>query len=114
MSDRSERALAILQSLAASFILEEANTSPLITVTRVTASRDFRNATVYVTCIPDDEDEAVISFLKRRGSDFREFIKERGRLKRIPFFDFAIDYGEKNRQHLDEVARRVEDEEANS
>jgi ribosome-binding factor A len=35
----------------------------------------------------------------------REFLKKNMRTKIIPFVDFAIDLGEKNRQKIDELLR---------
>jgi ribosome-binding factor A len=32
---------------------------------------------------------------------------EKARMRRIPFFDFAIDHGEKNRQKIDEISHTV-------
>jgi ribosome-binding factor A len=116
MSERDDRALSILQNLAADFIRLEANTNPLITVTKVNRSGDFRRATIFVTVYPGGEknDATAIHFLTRKATEFREYLKENGSFKMIPHFDFAIDYGERNRQHIDEVAQRIEKEEKDS
>lgn len=113
MSDRDERALSVLRTLAADFIRLEANSNPLITVTRVGASSDFRHSTIFVTVYPSDEksDATAIHFLTRKGTDFREYIKKHGAFKFIPHFDFAIDYGERHRQHIDEVAKEIAEDE---
>lgn len=111
MPDRSDRARSILTSLVAQFIGEEANPTPLITVIRVEASSDFHRATIFVTVYPSNREEEAIHFLTRRGTDLREFLKKNGKFMRIPFFDFKIDFGEKNRQHIDEVAQRIKKEE---
>jgi ribosome-binding factor A len=109
MSDRHDRVGALLCELAATFIQQEANTDPLITVTRADISPDYRRATIYFTTIPDNREADALAFLKRSGSNLRSFIKQKkANLKQIPFFDFAIDYGERHRQHIDEVAREIE------
>ena len=112
MSDRSERALSVLQNLAADFVRLEANTNPLITVTRVDASGDFKHSTIFVTVYPAGEqnDATAIKFLTRKATDFREYLKKHGAFKAIPHFSFEIDYGERHRQHIDEVAKQISDE----
>ncbi len=102
MYERNDRALSILQELAATFIREEANTNPLITVTRVEASSDFNHATIMVSVFPEAQEKDALIFLKRKGAEFRDFVKKNGRFKYIPFFEFSIDFGEKNRRDLDE------------
>lgn len=104
--DRHDRVISLLKELVASFIRDEANPDPLITVTTATISSDFRRATIFVTVYPEDRDQDALIFLKRKGSELRSFIKSKARtLKRIPHIDFEIDYGERNRQRIDEIVR---------
>jgi len=105
---RSERITSLFRELAAAFIRSEANTPPLITVTNVTVSKDFSHATIFVTVYPETDEAHVLGFLKRKGGDFRGYVKQKGHLKIIPFFDFKIDVGEKNRQHLDTLTNEIE------
>ena len=48
----------------------------------------------------------IPKFLKRKRSDFRDFVKDNARLARIPFFDFEIDKGEKNRRQVEEASKK--------
>lgn len=108
MSDRHTRVESLLKELAATYIQQEANTDPLITVTRVAISPDYKRATVYFTTIPDGKEKDAEVFLKRSGGDIRGFIKKKASMKIIPFFEFSVDYGERHRQHIDEVAKQIE------
>lgn len=99
--DRSERLISLFRELGAAFISQEANPSPLITVTGARVSRDLGHATIFVTVYPEKDEEQALHFLKRKGSDFRSYVKQRGNLKVIPFFEFSIDRGERHRQHID-------------
>ena len=108
MSDRQLRVVSLIRELAAAFIRQEANTDPLITVTNVTTSPDNRQVTVYFTTIPNGREQDALIFLKRAGGDMRGYIKKHSNLKNIPFVDFSIDYGERHRQHIDEIARSIE------
>jgi ribosome-binding factor A len=107
--DRHDRALSVLSTLIAEFIRNEANTNPLITLTRIDAAPDMKRAIVMVTAYPTEREDAAIIFLKRKGTDMREYIKKHGRLRHIPHLEFMIDYGERNRQHIDDVARSIEE-----
>ena len=108
MSDRHDRVASLLTELVATYIQQEANTDPLITVTHVTISPDYRKATVYFTTIPNGREKDAEVFLKRTGSDLRGFIKRKANLKQIPFFEFSVDYGERHRQHIDEIAKDLQ------
>jgi ribosome-binding factor A len=103
MHERNDRLISLLRELAAEFIRNEANVPPLITVMHADVSSDLGHSTIFVTVYPESEEEHALNFLKRKGSDFRGFVKEKANLKVIPFFDFKIDYGEKHRQQLDQI-----------
>ncbi len=107
MYDRHQRVESLIRELVASYIQQEANTDPLITVTRVTSAPDYRRITVYFTTIPEGREEDALNFLKRTGSELRGFIKKKSNLKIIPFMEFSVDYGERHRQNIDEIAREI-------
>jgi len=90
--------------LAARFFLLEANGSSLMTVTHADVSSDGKRATILFTVLPTEKEQEALEFAKRKRSDFKEFVKKESRLGRIPFFDFHIDVGEKNRQRVDEIS----------
>jgi ribosome-binding factor A len=103
MIEQKDRRASLFRELAAEFIATEASASPLITVTDVRLSSDFGHATIFVTVYPEDHEEQALNFLKRKGSEFRGFVKKKGHIKVIPFFDFKVDFGDKNRRHLDSL-----------
>ena len=105
--DRHDRASSLIKEIVATFIQHEANTNPMITVTHVTVSPDYRRVTVYITTMPDGREADALVFLKRSASEMRTFVKKRSNLKIIPHLEFAYDYGEKHRQHIDELARAI-------
>jgi ribosome-binding factor A len=108
--DRHDRVSSLITELAASFVQNEANTNPLITVTRTTTSPDYKKVSVHVTTIPAGEEAETnaLIFLKRHASAFRSFIKKKSSLKTIPHVDFVLDVGERHRQHIDEVVKGIE------
>lgn len=108
--DRHDKARSLLTELVAKFIREEANTNPLITVTNVNVSPNYQYVTVFFTTIPDSGQENALIFLKRKGTELRSYLKKHGRLKFIPHIEFSIDYGERHRQHIDELTHKIEEE----
>jgi ribosome-binding factor A len=107
---RDGRIHDIVQDLAAKFIQRESNYTSLITVTQVVLADQGKRAKVFFTVLPvgntgEDKEQAALDFMKRKRAEFRQYVQDNSRLSRIPFFDFEIDMGEKNRQKIDEIAR---------
>ena len=108
MFDRHQRVESLIRELVASYVQQEANTDPLITITKVTSSPDYRRMTVFFTTIPEGREDDAMTFLKRTGSELRSYVKKKSNLKIIPFLEFSVDYGERHRQNIDEIAREIE------
>ncbi len=58
-----------------------------------------------MTVLPVDKEQAALDFARRMRTDMRKYVMKRLPVKVIPFFEVEIDYGEKNRQHIDELLR---------
>jgi ribosome-binding factor A len=112
--NREKRASSNLLHLAAAYIALEAGRNTLITPTRTDISPDRKNATIFVSVFPDSEAEKAVEFLARHRDDFRNYLKQHGRFAILPFIKFEFDYGEANRQRLDEISREISDSETNS
>lgn len=109
MSDRKIRATELYKELAATFIRQEANTNPLITVTNVDLSPDLGRAIIFFTTVPEGREQDALIFLKRNGTNMRNYFKQKARVKTIPHLEFMIDAGERHRQHMDELVREIAD-----
>lgn len=103
--ERKEKAETLVRKLAAEFLNKEHNHSSLITVTRADLSPDFKNCKIFFTVLPENKEADALAFLKRKRSDMRDVLKDKMDTKNIPFVDFTIDLGEKNRQQIDELLR---------
>jgi hypothetical protein len=103
---KDERELSILTELAAQYIALEAGRSTLITPTR-TLLQGRRNATIFVSVYPTEESDHALTFLKRHKDLFREYLKKTSRLAILPYITFELDYGERNRQRLDELSGEI-------
>ena len=104
---RTEKASSNLLHLAAAYIAIEAGRNTLITPTRTDISPDRKNATIFVSVFPDNEAEHAMQFLARHRDTFRQYLKAHGRFAILPFIKFELDYGEKNRQRLDELSNEI-------
>lgn len=105
--ERDEKLKELIRETAAEFLQRESNYTSLITVTSVSVSDRGRRATIFITVLPEDKEEGALGLAKRKRGEFREFFSEKARVRALPFFDFAIDKGEKNRQHIDEISRNI-------
>lgn len=103
MNLRQEKVGELLRQCAAKFIEIESNRTSLITVTRCNISPDLKQATVFITVLPEKDEIKALDFTKRKRRDLRQYIKKNLKLKRIPFMEIEIDRGELNRQKIDEL-----------
>ncbi|MFA6446333.1 MAG: ribosome-binding factor A [Candidatus Paceibacterota bacterium] len=104
---RHNRMQERIRETASQFITLESNRTSIITITGVDLTFDEKMATILFTVMPTEKESEVLDFLKRQRTNFREFFKEKTRVQRIPFFDFVIDIGEKNRQKIDSLLQKA-------
>ncbi|MCI5108529.1 MAG: ribosome-binding factor A [Candidatus Pacebacteria bacterium] len=102
---RSGRLTEYVKEEVSNYIARESNHSSLITVTRVILDTPLKTGTILVTVYPEEKEEEVINFLKRNRSDIRDYLRKHIKARIIPFIDFEIDGGEKNRIRLDELSQ---------
>ena len=95
-----------IRSIAQDFFQRESSGASLITVTRAEISADMKHGTIFITAIPESKEPAALDFAKRMRSELRHTVMKRLPVKVIPFFEVEIDYGEKNRIHVDELLRK--------
>ncbi len=104
MSIKDDKATEIIRHCAAEFLARESNHTSLVTITKVELGQRGGTSTIFFTVLPETAQKEALEFLKRRRSDFREYLKAHTRIQRLPFVDFAIDFGEKMRQKIDALS----------
>lgn len=104
MTRKEEQTADLIRDLASEFINRESVRTSMITVLRTLISSDLRTAKILVSVFPAEQEKMALDFLKRQRSDFREYLKSHSKLRLIPFIDFDIDIGEKNRQKLQDIS----------
>lgn len=100
-----------LTELAAKYIAREAGRETLITPTRTEVAKNGKNVTIFVSVYPESQREHALAFLTRHKDLFRDFLRKSSRLSRLPYITFEFDYGEQNRQRLDELSREIDESE---
>lgn len=101
---QKEQKEELLAHVAAEFINLESNRESLITVTRAALSSDEKHATIFISVLPDSGERSALFFLQRKRAELRAFARKKTRIRVLPFFDFEVDYGEKNRQDIDRLS----------
>lgn len=102
-AQRKEQVALMLKEIAADFFGRESSNMSLITVTRTEVSPDLENCTVFISVLPESKEQAALDFAKRQLPELRSYVKQKTRTKMLPFFRVEIDYGEKNRQNIDNI-----------
>lgn len=102
-TNKDKRAEEIIKELAMNFVAYESNGTSLVTVTNIILKNRGKEALILFTVLPENKEAVVLDFLKRKRPEFKEYIKENSRMGIIPFVDFEIDLGEKNRQTVDRL-----------
>lgn len=105
-SQRQTKVSLEILALVQDFFQRESSGLSLMTITRCEVSPDMRQGTIYMTVIPVEKEQAALDFARRMRTDMRKYVMKRLPVKVIPFFEIEIDYGEKNRQHIDELLRQ--------
>jgi len=102
---RKDRILPMLQKNVSNFLEKEGEPGLLITVTKMTISKDFKYSTIYISIFPEQKEGEIFNSLEKKKKDLQNFVKIHTRLKTLPFFEIKIDEGEKNRQKIDAMSQ---------
>ncbi|MES2437164.1 MAG: ribosome-binding factor A [Patescibacteria group bacterium] len=103
---RTQKVEETLMHLAAEFLQRESNRISLITVTGIKLADRYTKAVILLSVLPDHKAPEALDFVRRKRSEFKEYIKKHSKLQRLPLVDFEIDYGEKNRQRIEEISNQ--------
>ncbi len=108
MSLKDERANSIVQHSVGAFLSTLQEPGTLITVTDIKTRDREKSATIFVTIYPESKETETLQRLIRELRNLREYVKTHEKLLNIPFFDYKIDKGEKNRQRIEEISNSLQ------
>lgn len=103
-SQRQKKVSELIREIASKMISRETNRTSLITVTNIDVSPDLKKCTVFVSVFPESAQDSAINFLKRKRRELKAEMRQNSNLRNIPFFDFDLDIGEKNRQLIEDIS----------
>lgn len=97
----------MIHRLAAEFVRDNASSASLLTITRVELAPSGKQANIYFTTLPEKEEDTALKFLIRKSPEFIRYARDNSRIGIMPHLKFVIDYGERNRQRLDELSEEI-------
>lgn len=107
MSQRIKKVNELLRQIAAMYFQRHIEKTPMVTVTRASASNDLKHATIFVTVYPEDDEEKGLQNAKAEQPGLQEAIGDRLETKHTPSVEIELDQGEKKRQRIDEILRNT-------
>jgi ribosome-binding factor A len=106
MGDKRQTQVSeMLAHLAGEYFARESNRESLMTITRAELAPNLKYVKIFFSVLPETFEDKVLTFAKRSRSEFREYVKKHSALHPVPTIDFEIDFGEKNRQRIDDLTR---------
>ena len=104
MSRRVDRINGLLREAISSLLvrdIKDPRLSGLLTITQVRTSTDLRNAKVYLSVLGNDEaSTAALQGIQSAATFLRKQLRERLRLKYVPFLTFEIDDSMETSDHI--------------
>jgi|SRR3989344_455675 len=101
---KKEKIGEVIHRLAAEFVRDESSPASLLTITRVELSPTGKEAKIFFTTFPESREDTALKFLIRKTPEFKKYVRDESRIGLVPLINFKIDYGERNRQRLDELS----------
>lgn len=106
-TQKDDKLKELIRELAAEYFSRESNRLSLITITDVEIFNRGGKARILMTVLPETAEQSALEFAHRQLTEFRQYVMDKSRIGRIPFFEVAIDVGEKNRQRIDELSKKL-------
>ena len=107
LSTRQKKLVQELKKIAGDFFQKETNGKALITVTNADYSPDLKNATVYITVLPDQYEKEAVGFAMRMRGELKTEIKRRMAIRVLPHVEIKLDTGEKHRQKINTLLKQI-------
>ena len=116
MTRRADRINGLLRqeiSLLLSREIKDPRLNGIISITEVQTSSDLRNARVFVSVLGDqDTKDAALDGIQSAASFLRRSLRDRLKLRYVPFLKFALDESIEDADALLRVMDRLHDEPA--
>ena len=109
-TNRIEKVNSLIQQILGQIMLPYLKSiSGIVTIRKVETSRDLRWAKVWITIV-DADDEATLNYLKNNIYDIQGELNRAVEMKIVPRISFHLDTTARYAQHIDEVFKRITEE----
>ena len=110
-TNRVEKVNSLIQVLLGNILLPYLKQlSGLTTVSKVQCSRDLKYAKVWISIVGGD-DEVVMNTLKNNIYDIQGELNRRMEIKIVPRISFHLDTSGRYAERINEIFKKIEDEE---
>jgi len=111
MSRRTEQVNSLLREQIGRFLLSNFETSPgvLVTITRVAAAPDLREAKVYISVLPENTRGSILEGLRKAAPEIRRLLYRDMETHAVPNLIFAIDQAEVQASNVEHLLDSLQD-----
>jgi len=106
--ERTDRLSETIRKHIAEFVEEHFRGEGIVTLTRLELSKNLKTCAVFFSIYPPKEEERLMRRIEGIASDIRAHVKKKMKTKFTPFFTFKSDAGERERQKIEELFRRMD------
>ncbi len=110
---RAERVNNIIKKELGAMILKEIDIFPgiLLTITRVQCATNFFQAKVFISVIPDEKYEEVVSLLNRHIYDLQQILNKKMKMRPVPRIEFHKETKTAEASRIEELLTSIEKKE---
>ena len=108
MSERIVKVNDLIRDLVAKAVITELSLKPgvILTVSKVSASKDLRHANILVSVFPESEENYAKVTLKKELSTLEKYVHRNLYMKPLPRLRFIIDTTERGADEVEKIILR--------
>lgn len=108
MTERLKRVNELLRQEISKLILREIGFSDiLVTITKVEASPDLRQAKIKISVMPTEKSEIALNILERNIFHLQQMLNKKLTMRIVPKMIFEIDKTEIKAQRIEEILEKI-------
>ncbi len=109
MEHRVKKVESLIRQILAQMLAEEfiPPAGTILSLTKVSASGNLQEAKVYISVLPDQERENVVSVLKKRARFFQSMLNRKLRMRPVPKIIFVGDKQPLQAQEVETILEQL-------
>ena len=106
---RIEKVNSLIQQELGALILKEIDIFPgiLLTITRVECSNNMFQSKVYISVMPEDKFDEVLSLLERHIWSLQQMLNKKMKMRPVPRIEFLKETKTKEAGRIDELLMKI-------